>query len=91
MKNKFDVFITDIQLSQYTTPKQKEIAKLFEKVIFKILTTKDILSNTQIFNFCFTDKIKNLNINKAFAKCWLIIQTYHDKKKDLVQTQLSSI
>ncbi len=74
--NKFDMFINknaDDKLVQYITSRQKEVARLFEKGVFKIVTINDISSNAQIFNSCFVNKIKNPNTDKAYKKSRLII------------------
>lgn len=49
------------------------MAKLFEKNICKIIITKDVLSNIQIFSSYFIIKIKNQNIDKVYKKNWLVI------------------
>ena len=46
---------TDALPAQYTASRQKEIAKLLEKGVFKVVTTDSILSNAQIFNSRFVD------------------------------------
>lgn len=74
---------TDVPLAQYTTFRQKKIAKLLEKDVFKVVTTDSILSNAQIFNSCFVNKIKNLGTNKMYKKSQLVIQAYNNKEKDL--------
>lgn len=38
------------------------------KNVFKVVITKNILSNIQIIIFGFIDKIKNLDTNKAYKK-----------------------
>ena len=64
--------------AQYTISRQKEITRLLEQGVFKVVTFKDVLSNTQILNSHFMDKVKNGGIDKAYEKSWLIIQTYND-------------
>lgn len=76
MIDKFDVFINknaDPQQIQYTEFRQKEIAGLLEKRVFKVVTTANIFNNAQIFNSCFIDKIKNPNTDKAYEKSCLVI------------------
>ena len=60
-------------LAQYTTSKQKKIARLFEKDIFKVVTSTDILNNIQTFNFYFIDKVKHVSTDQAYEKCQLVI------------------
>lgn len=76
---------------QYITSKQKEGARLLEKDIFKVVTTNDIPSNTQIFNSYFVAKIKNFGIDKAYEKSYLFVQPYNNQEKNLVLTPLSTI
>lgn len=67
----FDVFINkdaDGISAYYTISRQKKIARLFKKRFFKVVITDNILNNTQIFNFCVVDKIKNPNTNKIYEK-----------------------
>ena len=54
--------------AQYTASREKEIAELFEKGVFKVVTSADIPSNTQIFNFRFVNKIKHIGTDKAYEK-----------------------
>lgn len=55
-----------IQPTQYIVFKQIEINGLFEKKVFKIVTTDNISSNTRIFNSRFDDEIKTSGTNKAY-------------------------
>lgn len=67
----FNMFInknSDDKSAQYTISRQKDVAKLFEKDIFKVITTNNISSNVQIFNSHFVNKIKNFDTNKAYEK-----------------------
>lgn len=76
MIDKFDVFInknTDVYPTQYIASKQKTIAKLFEKNVFKVVTTIEIPGNAQIFNSYFDDKIKNPGIDKVYEKICLVV------------------
>ena len=52
---------------------------------------KKILSNTQVFNSCFDDHIKDLYTNKANKKNCLIVHTYNNKKKNIMLMDLSNI
>lgn len=87
--NELNVFInknTHTQPTQYIASRGKEIARLHEKGVFKVVNTEDIPSNAQIFNSHFIDKIKNLGIDRAYEESWLIIQAYNDQEKDLILT-----
>ena len=86
--DKLNVFIknTDAPPAQYTAFRQKEIAELLEKGVFKIVTSADIPSNTRIFNSYFVDEIKHVGTDKAYKKIRLIVQVYNDQEKDLVLT-----
>ena len=88
-----DVFIknTDATPAQYTASRQKEIAGLLEKDIFKVVTSADISSNTRIFNSRFVDEIKYAGTDKAYKKSRLVVQAYNDQEKDLVLTQSPTI
>lgn len=66
----------DIQLFQYIVSRQK------------IVTFEETLSNTQILNPRFVDKIQNSYIEKACKKICLIIEAKNDKNKNLVLMQL---
>ena len=94
LMNEFDVFInkySDMNPAQYTTSRQKEITGLLEKVVFKVVTSKDVPSNARIFNSRFVDKVKNADTDKAYEKSWLVIQVYNNQEKDLVLTQSQTI
>lgn len=86
-----NIFINKNTNIQYIASKQKEIAGLLKKKVFKVITFKDVSNNTQIFNSCFIDKIKNLNTDKTYKKSCLVGQAYNDKGKDHVLTQLPII
>lgn len=72
------------QLSQYPIFRQDQIAKLFEKTIFRIIISEEILSNWQIFDFYFVNKIKDLYTDKVYEKICAIIQVYKNNDKNLV-------
>ena len=93
LMDELNVFIknTDAPPAQYTASRQKEIVGLFEKGVFKVVTSANIPNNTQIFNFCFVDKIKHIDTDKTYKKSWLVVQAYNDQKKDLVLTQSPTI
>ena len=91
---KFDVFTNkdaNAQPPQYTVSRQKEIVRLLEKGVFKVVTTENIPSNARIFNSRFVDEMKNPGTDKAYGKSRLVVQAYNDKDKNLVLTQLSRI
>ena len=73
--DKSDIFIknADAPLAQYTMLKQKKLAGLLEKNIFKVVTSADILNNIRIFNSCFVDKVKHADIHKDYEKIWLVV------------------
>lgn len=62
-----------MQSVQYTISRQKGIAGLFKKSVFKVITIKDIPSNTKIFNSYFVNEIKNLGTDKIYEKSQLVI------------------
>lgn len=64
---------------------KKKITRLLDKSVFKIVTSKNISSNAQIFNYRFVDKVKHAGIDKAYKKSWLVVQAYNNQEKDLVQ------
>ena len=92
--DEFNVFTNkdaNAQPPQYTASRQKEIAGLLEKGVFKVVTTEDIPSNSRIFNSRFVDEIKNPGTDKAYEKSRLVVQAYNDKDKNLVLTQSPTI
>ena len=92
--DKFDVFInknSDAHPAQYIVSRQKEITGLLEKGVFKVITSKDVPSNTQIFNSHFMDEVKNTSTDKAYEKSWLVVKAYNNQEKDLVLTQSPTI
>ena len=83
----FNVFInknSNVYPAQYIIFRQKEIMGLLKKGIFKVVTSKNIPSNAQIFNSCFVDKVKNVVTDKAYEKSRLVVQVYNDQEKNLV-------
>lgn len=92
--DKFDAFTNkdvDAQPPKYTASRQKGIAGLLEKSVFKVVTPEEIPSNTQVFNSRFVDEIRNSGTNKAYEKSRLIVQVCNDKDKNLVLTQSTII
>ncbi len=87
--DEFDVFTNkdaNTQPPQYTASRQKKFAGLLEKVVFKVVTTEDIPSNVQIFNFRFVDEIKNPGTDKTYEKSRPVLYSYNDKDKNLLLT-----
>lgn len=84
--DKFEIFINKNANVQYTSFKQKEIARLLEKKVFQVVISKDVSSNTQIFNSCFINKIKNPDIDKVYKKSCLVIWVSNDKDKNFILT-----
>ena len=79
--DEFDVFInknSDVHPAQYTTSRQKKITRLLEKGVFKVVTSKDVPSNTRIFNSRFMDEVKNADTDKAYENSRLVVQAYND-------------
>lgn len=53
--------------------KEKKINGLFEKRVFEVVFILKIQKNIKIFNFCFINKIKNIEIVNVFEKLKLVI------------------
>ncbi len=83
--------IVHTALSQFAAFRQKEINDLIEKDVFQSVRTDDVSLDVRIFNFRFVDEIKHLDIDKAFEKSRLVVQTFNDQNKNLVLTQSSTI
>jgi hypothetical protein len=83
--------IVHIALSQLAASRQKEINDLIKKSVFQSVSKNDVSSDVRIFNSRFVDEIKHLEIDKAFEKSRLVVQTFNDQNKDLVLTQSSTI
>lgn len=71
--------------------RQKKIARLLKKKVFKVTTSKDVLSNIQIFNSHFVNKIKNVGTDKAYDKNCLVVQAFNNKDKNLILMQSPTI
>lgn len=74
--NEFDVCIKknfDAYPDLYIAFRQREITGPFEKCVLKIVISKDISSNAQIFNSHFVNKIKDLDTDKAYEKSCLVV------------------
>jgi hypothetical protein len=83
--------VVHIALSQFAAFRQKEINDLIEKNVFRSINKDDVSSDVRIFNFRFVNEIKHFDIDKAFEKSRLVVQTFNDQNKDLVLTQSSTI
>ena len=68
--NESDIFIKNANaaLAQYTTLRPKKVVGLLKKGVFKVVTSADIPSNTQIFNSRYVDKVKYTGTIKAYEK-----------------------
>jgi hypothetical protein len=80
-----------IALSQFAAFRQKKINDLIEKDVFQSVKTDDVSLDVRIFNSRFVDEIKHLDIDKAFEKSRLVVQTFNDQNKNLVLIQSSII
>ena len=63
----------NLKLPQFTLSRHKEILRLLEKRIFKLVNPKDVPIDIRVFNSRFVDEIKNAGTNKAFEKSRLVI------------------
>jgi hypothetical protein len=80
-----------IAFSQFAAFRQKEINDLIEKDVFQSVRIDDVSFDVRIFNSRFVDEIKHLDIDKAFEKSRLVVQTFNDQNKNLMLTQSSTI
>ncbi len=87
---KFDS-IVHIALSQFVAFRQKKINDLIEKNVFRSMSKNDVSFDVRIFNFRFVNEIKHFDIDKAFEKSRLVVQTFNDQNKDLMLTQSFTI
>jgi hypothetical protein len=83
--------IVHIALSQFAAFRQKEINDLIEKDVFQSVRTNDVSLDVRIFNSRFVDEIKHFDIDKAFKKFRLVVQTFNDQNKNLILIQSSII
>jgi hypothetical protein len=79
--------IVHIALFQFVAFRQKKISDFIEKSVFRSISKNDVSSDVRIFNFRFVNEIKHLDIDKAFEKSRLVMQTFNDQNKNLVLTQ----
>ncbi len=78
-------------VSSFIASRQKKIASLLEKNVFISIDKKNVSINVRIFSFRFVNEIKHSEIEKAFEKFRLMIQTFNDQNKIFVLTQSSII
>jgi hypothetical protein len=79
--------ILHIAFFQFVAFRLKEINDLIEKNVFRSVSKNDVSFDVRIFNFRFVNEIKHSDINKAFEKSRLVMQTFNDQNKNLVLTQ----
>jgi hypothetical protein len=85
------VSMIHIALFQFAAFRQKKINDLIEKNVFRSISKNDVSFDVRIFNFRFVNEIKHFDINKAFEKSRLVMQTFNDQNKNLMLTQSSII
>jgi O-acetyl-ADP-ribose deacetylase (regulator of RNase III) len=83
--------IIHIALSQFAEFRQKEINDLIEKDVFQSVDKNEVSLDVRIFNSRFVDEIKHFDIDKAFEKSRLVMQTFNDQNKNLILIQSSII
>ena len=91
MNNLEDTDADISKLPQFTASRQKEVAGLLEKGVFKLVNPEDVSGDARAFNSRFVDEIKNPETDKAFEKSRLMVQAYNDLNKNLVLTQSPTI
>jgi hypothetical protein len=75
--------IVHIVLFYFVAFRQKKINELIEKNVFQSINKNDVSTNVCIFNSRFIDEIKHFDIDKAFEKSRLVMQTFNDQNKNL--------
>jgi hypothetical protein len=83
--------IVHIVFFQFAAFKQKKINDLIEKDVFQSVNKNDVSLDVRIFNSRFVDEIKHFDIDKAFEKFRLVVQTFNDQNKNLILIQSSII
>jgi hypothetical protein len=78
-------------VSSFIASRQQEIVELLEKDVFISVNKRDVSTDVRIFSSRFVNEIKHSEIEKAFEKFRLMIQTFNDQNKILVLTQFSII
>ncbi len=90
LSDKIDTFTSKYIDTQLSVSGQKEIQRLLEKDIFKVVTlnkvvmSEEIPSSLQVFDSCFVNDIKDLYTDKAYEKSCPVMHAYNDKKKNLM-------
>ena len=75
----------------FQTSRLKELNKLLEKKVFKIIYIDNLFTKARVFENRFVNQIKNEGIEKTFEKSRLIVQTFNDSKKQKILIQASII
>jgi hypothetical protein len=83
--------IVHIAFSQFALFRQEEINDFIEKDVFQSVSKNDVSSDVRIFSSRFVDEIKHFDIDKAFEKSRLVVQTFNDQNKNLILIQSSTI
>jgi hypothetical protein len=73
-------------VSSFTASRQKEIVELLKKDVFILINKKNVSTDVRIFSSRFVNEIKHSEIEKAFEKSKLVIQTFNDQNKILILT-----
>lgn len=90
MSSKLGIFTNKYANAPLFASRQKKIKELFEKDVFKFVTTKyvvmseKILSNIKGFNSDLYDDIKDLCIYKVRKKSCPVIHAYNNEKINIV-------
>ena len=65
----------------FVESRQKKINSLLKKKVFKVISISELQQNIKIFNSCFINRIKNIEVANAFEKLRLVVQIYNDHDK----------
>ena len=84
VSDKLDTFINKHADAQLSASGQKEIQKLLEKDVFKVVMPEEVSSSTQVFNSSLVDNIKDPCNDKVYEKSRPVVHTYNDEKKNLM-------
>jgi hypothetical protein len=71
--------------------RRKEIDSLLRKGVFKLVSIKDILRGTRIFDARLIDEVKGQETASPYKKLRLVVQAYNDPEKIKYLTQASTI
>jgi hypothetical protein len=88
------IFNTTVEISpvsSFIASRQKEIIELLKKDVFILINKKNVPTDVRIFSSRFVNEIKHSEIEKAFEKFRLVIQTFNNQNKTLILTQSSII